>query len=168
MNKTDAASVRAILESHQAAGFHVDERLWHEIDQPGEMFLGELTTREEFLRLVWQSIPATRPLTPVGEPRTLFDCAIRLSTFGWDFQTLVHAGFEWFRPCVDIDKAFDYGKLGLVALTPLNEPERRESAGGTYYIYDGVHKSIVLAKRLLRRETEYEPVHVLLLTPRRS
>src|SRR5216684_3250641 len=168
MNKTDAASVRSILEKHQASGLHVDERLWRELDQPGEMFLDFLATREEFLRLVWQSIDATRPLTPVGEPRTLFDCASRLSTFGWEFQRLVQAGFEWFRPCVDIDKAFDYGKVGLVALTPLTESEKRETARGNFYIYDGVHKSIVLAKRLLRGETEYEPVQVLLLTPRRS
>ena len=168
MNKTDATSVRAILESHQASGLHVDERLWHEIDQPGEMFLGKLATKEEFLRLVWQSIAATRSLTPVGEPRTLFDCASRLFTFGWEFQPLFQVGFEWFRRCVDIDKAFDYGKLGPVALTPLNEQEKRETPAGNYYIYDGVHKSIVLAKRLLNRETEYEPVQVLLLTPRRS
>jgi hypothetical protein len=168
MDKTDAASVRAIRERHQASGFHVDERLWREIDQPGEMFLGTLATREEFLRLVWQSIAATRPLTPVGEARTLFDCANRLSTFGWEFQRLVQAGFKWFRRCVDIDAAFDYGKVGLVALTPLNEAERRETPAGNYYIYDGVHKSIVMAKGLLRGETEYEPVQVLLLTPRRS
>jgi hypothetical protein len=168
MHKTDAASVWAILESHQASGLHVDERLWREIDQPGEMFLGRLATKAEFLKLVWQAISDTRPLTPLGEPRTLFDCASRLSAFGWEFQRLVQAGFAWFRPCVDIDKAFDYGKVGLVALTPLNESEIRETARGNYYIYDGVHKSIVLAKRLLRGETEYEPVQVLLLTPRRS
>ncbi len=168
MNKIDAASVRATLESHQASGLHVDGRLWREVDQPGEMFLDILSTREEFLRLVWQSSDATRPLTPVGEPRTLSDCANRLSTFGWEFQALVEAGFEWFRRCVDIDAAFDYGKMDLVTLTLLNDPERRETPAGNYYIYDGVHKSIVLAKRLLRRETEYEPVQVLLLTPRRS
>jgi hypothetical protein len=83
------------------------------------------------------------------------------------FKVLFKAGFEWFRPCLDIDKAFDYGKVGLVALTPLNEPGIRETPAGNYYIYDGVHKSIVLAKRLLRGETEYEPVQILLLTPRR-
>ncbi|SRR6266436_7230893 len=141
MNKADAAFVRAIVERHQASGLHVDDRLWREVDQPGEMFLGELATREEFLRLVWQSIPDTRPLTPVGEPRTLSDCANRLSTFGWEFQRLVQAGFEWFRPCVAIDNAFDYGKVGLVALTPLNEPEKRETPSGNYYIYDGCTKA---------------------------
>jgi hypothetical protein len=168
MNKVDAATVRSILDGHEASGFHVDDRLRGEIDQPGEMYLDVLATREEFLRLVWQSSDATRPLTPVGQPRTLLDCACRLSTFGWEFQALIQAGFEWFRPCADIDKAFDYGKVGLVALTPLIESERRETIAGNYYIYDGVHKSIVLAKRLLRRANGYEPVQVLLLTPRRS
>src|SRR6266849_8380569 len=134
MNKIDAASVRATLESHQASRLGVDDRFWREVDQPGEMFLDILSTREEFLRLVWQSIDATRPLTPVGEPRTLSDCANRLSTFGWEFQALVQAGFEWFRRCVDIDKAFDYRKVGLVALTPLNAPEGCETPGGNYYI----------------------------------
>jgi hypothetical protein len=168
MNKVDARTVRSILDRHEASGFHVDDRLRSEVDKPGEMFWGILATREEFLRLVWQSSAATRPLTPVGEPRTLLDCARRLSTFGWEFQTLVQDGFEWFRPCVEIDEAFDYSKLGLVALTPLIESERRETSAGNYYIYDGVHKSIVLAKRLLRGETGYQPVQVLLLTPRRS
>ena len=69
---------------------------------------------------------------------------------------------------MDIDRAFDYDKVGFVALTTLNEPEPRESPVGSYYLYDGVHKSIVLAKRLLRGETRYEPVQVLLLTPRRA
>src|SRR6266849_1374164 len=101
MNKVDAATVRSILERHQASSFHVDGRLRGEVDEPGQMFLDILATREDFLRLVWQSSDATRPLTPVGEPRTLLDCAGRLSTFGWEFQALVEAGFEWFRRCVD-------------------------------------------------------------------
>jgi hypothetical protein len=81
------SSFRVILKKHATAGFHVDDRLWHEIDQPGEMFLDLLATKEEFLKVVWQSTDATRPLAPVGEARTLFNCASRLSTFGWEFQT---------------------------------------------------------------------------------
>jgi hypothetical protein len=168
LTKTDAASVHSILDEHQALGLHVDHRLRHEIDEPGDMFLGTIDREDEFLRLVWQSNEDTRLLTPLGKPRTLFDCASRLLTFGWQFQRLVQAGWNWFRPCVDIDTAFDYGKVGLVGLTPLVESEKRETVAGNYYIYDGVHKSIVLAKRLLRRETGYSPVQVLLLTPRRE
>src|SRR5450759_1711665 len=133
MKKVDAATVRSILDRHEASGFHVDDHLRGEVDKPGEMFLGTLATREEFLRLVWQSSDATRPLAPAGEPRALLDCASRLSAFGWECQPLVRAGLEWFRPCVDIDRAFDYGNIGMVALTPLIEPERRETPAGSYY-----------------------------------
>src|SRR5450759_3084307 len=135
MKKVDAATVRSILDRHEASGFHVDDHLRGEVDKPGEMFLDTLATREEFLRLVWQSSDATRLLTPAGEPRTLLDCASRLSAFGWEFQPLVVVCFGLFRPCLDIDKAFDYGKIGLVALTPLIEPERHETPTGNYYIY---------------------------------
>jgi hypothetical protein len=168
MTKVDAATVRPILARHEVLGFHVDCRLWSEIDQPGEMFLDILATREEFLRLVWQSSPATRPLTPVGKPRTLLDCARRLAQFGWEFKPLVQLRFEWFRSCVDIDKSFDHRNVGLVALTLLIESERCDTPAGSYYIYDGVHKCIVLAKRLLCGETTYNPVQVLLLAPRRA
>jgi hypothetical protein len=168
MKKVDAVTVRSILDRHEASGFHVDDRLRGEVYKPGEMFLDTLATREEFLRLVWQSIDDTRPLVPVGAPRTLSDCAQRLLQYGWKFQALLDLGFKWFEKCVDIDVGFDYAKVGLVALTPLIEPERRETPAGSYYIYDGVHKSIVLAKRLLQRQTGYESVQVLLLTPRRS
>jgi hypothetical protein len=163
--KTDLASVLSILERHEALGLHVDDRLWREVRQPGEMFLGVLAPKEEFLKLVWQSINETHLLAPPGQPRTLRDCALRLSRFEWEFEAVVQ---KWFQPCADIDAAFDYGKVGLLALTPLTEPEKRETPEGNYYIYDGVHKSIVLAKRLLRGEAEYKPVRVLLLTPRRS
>jgi len=67
-----------------------------------------------------------------------------------------------------MDKAFDFGKFGLVVLTVLTESEQRESPAGTYYIYDGVHKTIVLAEKLLRGEIKFKPIRVLLLTPRRS
>jgi hypothetical protein len=40
MSKTDAASVRSILERYEASGLDVDGRLWREVDRPGEMFLG--------------------------------------------------------------------------------------------------------------------------------
>jgi len=127
--------VRAKLEQHRANGLHVDDRLFAEIEKPGEMLIGSVESREDLLNLVWQSIVDTRPLAPVGSTRTLGDCATRLSQFGWQFQTLVTSGFGWFKRCIDIDDA---------------------------------HKSIVLAKKLLRNEITFQAVEVLLLTPRRS
>jgi hypothetical protein len=132
------------------------------------MHLWTLPTARELFSLVWQSIDQTRPIGPVGHSRTLRDCALRLSGFGWQFESLVQAGFSGFQTCVDIDAAFDYSKFGWIVVTPLNSRETDETPEGSYYIFDGVHKSIVLAKRLLRQEVEYTSVEALLLTPRRS
>jgi len=167
MRSTSPAEVRSILERHKDAGFHVDSRLLEELERPGKLFVGVLSTSTELFRLVWQSIEAARPLVPVDEPRTLLDCATRLEPFGWSFEALVGQGYPWFEKCVRIDQSFDYSKLGCIAVTPLVEAEGNGNPRGSYYIYDGVHKSIVLAKRLLQRELEFRPVEVLLLTPRR-
>ena len=67
----------------------------------------------------------------------------------------------------EIDVAFDYTKFGLIVLTPMVNSEKSETPQGTFYIFDGVHKTIVLAKKLLRKEIEFEDVEVLLLSPRR-
>jgi len=159
--------VETRLNNHKRNGFRVDSRLLLQINQQGQISLLTLETEDEFLRLVWQAIDETRPLTPKSQPRSLKDCASRLAFFGWSFEALVHGGFPWFQECTDIDVAFDFGKVGWVAVTPLVKDELRETPHGSYYIYDGVHKSIVLAKRILRRELHYYPMEVLLLEPRR-
>lgn len=168
MRRVSAHEVRAALGQHRTAGFHVDSRLFREVEKPGDMCVLCLQDTDAFLGLVWQSIDAARPLVPIGEPRSLRDCASRLSAFGWDFKSLVEAGHSWFSKCVGIDASFDYSSLGWIAITPCNPSEKRETPGSTYYIYDGVHKSIVLAKKLLKNEVDYQPLEALLLTPRRS
>lgn len=161
------AAVRARLEAHQQAGHHVDSRLMKEIEQPGVMSVATLADQAQFLRLIWQANDHTRVLTPHAAPRSLRDCAERIRTIGGSFQALVDAGHAWFETCVEIDSQFDYSALGWVVVTPATDGERRSTPGGTHYVYDGVHKSIVLAKKLLWGELEYEPVEVLLLEPRR-
>jgi hypothetical protein len=156
------------LRRHRAGGCHVDSRLFEEIQRPGRMYVLSLRAANEFFSLVWQSINAARPLVPVGQPRTLRDCAGRLAQYKWSFNRLVDAGYSWFGTCVDIDAGFDYSRFGWPALTLCNNSELQETPAGTYYIYDGVHKSIVLAKKLLNGEIEYKPLEALLLTPRRS
>ncbi|RPI26791.1 MAG: hypothetical protein EHM61_10635 [Acidobacteria bacterium] len=155
------------LPQHQERGFHVDTRLLQEITKPGQLFLVELETEKEFLDLVWQANDRTRPLAPCGQPRTLLDCARRLAAFDWSFEVLVYAGYPWFQQCLAIDGDYRSDWFGWVAITPLIPAERSETPRGSYYIYDGVHKSIVLAKRLLRKQTGYQPLEVLLLEPRR-
>ena len=166
LTRIDFKDIHGKLRQHQAKGLHVDSRLWAEIEKPGEMYVGFLRS-QDLLRLVWQSIDDARPLVPVGAPRMLSDCAQRLSKYGWQFQTLVDSSFKWFEKCVHIDVDFDYAKFGLIALTPLENSEMCETPQGTFYIYDGAHKTIVLAKKLLRNEIKVEGAEVLLLSPRR-
>ena len=161
-----AERVIAQLNRHKQNGFHVDSRLLSEVAKPGLSVL-ILEAEAEFLSLVWQATEATRPLTPKGQPRTLHDCAGRLIDFDWKFETLIKRGYTWFQQCADIDGKFDIEKVGWVAVTPLVAGEQKYTPNGSYYVYDGVHKSIVVAKRILRREFKYRPIKVLLLEPRR-
>jgi hypothetical protein len=91
-----------------------------------------------------------------------------LEDFEWSFGALVQRGYSWFQKCVEIDARFDATLVGWVVLTPANSHERAETPQSNYYIFDGVHKTIVMAKRILTREWEYQPVEVLLLEPRRN
>jgi hypothetical protein len=169
MTHTDvnAEAMALTLGAHQERGLHVDRRLQHEIHRPGRLSMITLEAADEFFSLVWQAIPDTGAIAPAGQPRSIFDCGSRLASFSWSFRALVMDGHQWFQKCIDIDEGFDSGKFGLIAITPLLADEQRVTPHGTYYVYDGVHKSIVLAKKLLRREMEYRPIEVLLLEPRR-
>lgn len=167
MKAIDSGTALNLLELHRRKRLNVDGRLIQEVQRPGQLFLMTLAVQADLLSLVWQSVNDTRPLTPVGHARTVRDCAQRLKVYDWSFARLRDAGYPWFHKCVEIDSAFSYAKFGWVALVPTNEHERRESPTGTYYVFDGVHKTLVLAKKLVQNEIPYEPVNALLLTPRR-
>jgi len=168
MRQVETEKVLCALKQHRNEGSHVDSRLLREVQAPGELYLFAIREATDFLRLVWQSIDHARPLVPVHQPRTLRDCAFRLAAFDWRFDKLVQAGYSWFSRCADIDSAFDYSRFGWIALTACKPSEQQEAPLGTYYVYDGVHKSIVLAKKILRNEVIYKPLEVLFLTPRRK
>ena len=73
--------------------------------------------------------------------------------------------FESFRA---LDAGFDISKFDLIAVTPANDSEKRQSPSGTYYSFDGVHRALVLAHRVMSGQSKYQPVEALLLTPRRD
>ena len=164
------AEARKVLVARQTGGDHVDSRILRELDALGELHLITLKTSDEFLSLIWQSSSECRPLAPVGETRILHDCALRLEQYDWSFHNVCESGsgYPWFEKCVQIDESFDLSRFHWIALTPCVNNELRESPRGTYYIYDGVHKAIVLAKKLIRNELAYTPITALLLTPRRK
>jgi len=127
-------------------------------------------TRQDFDRLIWQEIDATRFLTPRDQPRTMADIRSRLAADGRSFQQLAEGlripgeyDPEWFKGCVRIIEQqlqLPKGRLVLVRATPA---ERDQSPNTRYYIRDGVHRALVVASE----DPEPWPrVEALLIHPR--
>ena len=73
---------------------------------------------------------------------------------------------DWFRVCTKINATFDFDRFGWITVVPANDNERRQTPGGSLYVYDGVHKTLVLSKRLVSGESQFRPVEALLVLPR--
>jgi hypothetical protein len=174
MRRIDSEQARRFLEEHRLADNKVDPTLIEAIAHGRELYLLRLEDQVSFLSLVWYQAPAVRLLVPDGEPRTLRDVAQRLIQRGHSFQALCNNSalpsgeFEpgFFKPCLEIDVGFDFRRFGWIAVVAAADEERAQSPLGSFYIYDGLHKSLVLAKRLLAGETTYQPVEALYLVPR--
>jgi len=175
MRRIGNQEVLNVFDARQREGHHVDSRLLAEVNNPGEMYLLRLEDEDSFLSLIWQEADPARLLTPRGMPRTMRDVACRLLEGGHTFDTLSsdlglnrnqHRS-EWFEPCRQIDRAFDYSQFGWLVVVPACDSERNQSPSGSLYLFDGMHKSLVLAKRLICRETPYQVIEALYLLPRR-
>jgi len=176
MRQIDQGEARQVLGNHQRAGHQVDSRLLKEIEREGQLYVFRVEDEATFLSLIWQESDPARMLTPNGQPRTLNDVAQRLLREGYTFESLSNCiGLprsehhpEWFEPCIQIDAAFDFNQFGWVAVVAANDGERRQSPCGSFYLFDGMHKTLVLAKRLLKRETPFQVIEALYLVPRRN
>ena len=58
--------------------------------------------------------------------------------------------------------------MGFISVVPANDKEREQTPSGSFYIYDGMHKSLVLAVKLLQKEIDYQKIELLYLLPRRQ
>jgi hypothetical protein len=174
MKKVTHEEVRRVLLEREKNGLKVDNRLLIEIEK-GDLYLITLDDEYSYLSLIWHVINDSRLLTPQGQPRTLRDVAQRLIDNNFSFSALssnlsLSSGQHnprWFDECKRIDDNFDINKFGWIAVTLATEDELRSSPTGTFYIYDGTHKSLVLAKRLLDKSIDFKPLECLLLIPRR-
>lgn len=175
MKKISKEYAEEKLLQREKNGRRVDPRLKGEV-KTGDLFLITLDDAETFLSLIWHARSDSRLLTPTGQSRTLRDVAKRVIDNGYDFAKLSSVlefktdGHkpEWFRECKDIYDAFDINKFDWIALTPPTNDELKESPNGIFYIYDGCHKSLVLAVRLLEGKEDFKPLECLLLVPRRN
>lgn len=175
MRQVSVMEVQNELATRQTAGHHVDQRLLTETSKPGDLYLLRLEDQDSFLSLIWQESDPARLLTPSGHSRTLREVAERVVRKNWTFEELsgdlgkseTQHHPKWFDPCARINREFDYAQFGWLALVPATDNERLQSPFGSFYLFDGMHKSLVLATRLLRGETQYRPVEALYLLPRR-
>jgi hypothetical protein len=134
----------------------------------------------DFWRLIWQSIDLLRFLTPVGSCRTLRCVVDRLNSYHVSLEELAlpHArpditrNTQWFLSCVEIARDFDWHLFQRGGLT--NEPiqlripnvvERSECPDGTWYIKEGVHRTLVAAVLLDQRRIEWRPFQAVVMTP---
>jgi hypothetical protein len=162
------------LDEKRSAGNHVDSRLFTAIAKARSLYIFPLRDKTSFLSLIWHEINESRLLTPKGLPRTLHDVSERMTANNWTFDKLSsNLGFpadqhkpEWFKKCLMINENFDYALFGRIAVVQANDNERKKSPAGSFYIYDGAHKSLVLSKLLLANEVEFKPVEALLILPR--
>ncbi len=142
--------------------------------QARDIFSVRLQDVDSFLALLWPGGPGAHWLTPPGAPHTLKDVAKRLVTSGYYFDSLAEESLRFpdghdpafFAKFPYIDEKFDYERIGLLALATLGDDEQARSPQANFYIYDGVRRSLVLAKRLLTGQTSYQAVSALLLNPR--
>jgi len=156
------------------SGFHVESRVEKAIKQAETLYDGVLETRQEFLHLIWHEVDPSRILTPPREPRALEDVVQRMIEQNWDFTMLskgeIHSEINyepsWFKQCEKIDMNFDHERLDWVILVPAKPDEKEQSPDGTHYIYDGCHKTLVYAHRLLTDKDTYKPVRFLMVNPR--
>jgi hypothetical protein len=164
-----------MCEKRVAAGHHVDSRLQCAV-KIGEIFLLTIADSDSFLSLIWQVHSDSRFLTPEGGSRTLKDVATRFIQKDYSFSRLasnppLDQGCHnptWFEKCVPIAESFSYEHFSYIAITPANDHERRESPNGTFYIFDGIHKTLVLSTLLLKGKVTFQALTAMLLIPRRS
>lgn len=163
------------LKGLERKGFHIDSRLMKEVNNEGSFYIIDLEDEESFYSLIWQESDPARLLTPAGKSRRLKDVATRFIQNKYSFEQLSQSlGLpvdqhdpKWFKKCIPINAGFKYENFGLLAIVPANDGERKQCPNGSFYIYDGIHKSLVLSVKLFRKEIEYEKIEALLLLPRR-
>jgi hypothetical protein len=138
---------------------------------------GQISTEPEFWRLCWQSVPHYRFLTPVGQCRDLRCVVSRLRKLHVTLDELaddrarpdLSRYVEWFSSCARIAKAFDWDKFegssggDMVRLRPINMIEGGECRESTWYIAEGVHRTLVAGVLLDQGRIQWRPFKVVLV-----
>lgn len=174
MQAVTRSEAQLIIDENRDQLEHVDRRLDFAVRQAGQIFAVKLLTIESFLSLLWTPDEGADWLAPGDAPHTLKDVAGRLLAGEHDFETLADGDPalpadhdpKFFIKFPYLDENFEFGRMGVLALAKLGDDEQRRSPRANFFIYDGLRRSLVLARRLLTGESSYQPVSALLVIPR--
>ena len=162
------------IAEHEQKNLKVDQRFKNLLDtDKHRYYTHQIEEINDFYNLIWCEIRATRILSN-GESRTLRDIANRFIECKLTFEDLVDGTVEdtstykpgWYKKCLPINNGFEYENFGWLAVHDASQKEINQSPNGKYYIYDGSHKSLVLAIKLFTGEEEFQPVDVIYIDPK--
>ena len=149
----------------------------------GEYYAAEarIESVEDFLSLMLRDQGPSRCLTPEGASHRLLDVIGRMNEQEWTFESLAIGGEcvdiagrdrGWYQKCVNLDPSFDLHKMGLLAVHPRSGSKHQTGeednlVASAHEIYEGQHRALVLAKKLVMGEMAFDSLDVLYLWPDR-
>jgi len=131
-----------------------DERVGPAIENACIVLGGTILDKTSFLSLIWHEIDECRILTPRSKSRTLKDVAERMIEEERTFNTLcsLKESNGWFKRCLEINECFDHDILDFFVVANECDKIYERTPCGSLYIYDGCHRSLVYAYKLLTGE----------------
>jgi hypothetical protein len=132
----------------------------------------ELVDKEKFLDFRLLDQKQSRLLTPPGKCHSLRAVVDRMQAHRWTFDDLASpiVGIsetdhdpKWFEKCYQTD--FDPKKAHWIAITPYRSDD--ETCSGPFSIFEGQHRSLVFAYRIISGQDFFSPRRLFILLPRR-
>jgi hypothetical protein len=132
----------------------------------GDLYLYGIAEPDQFLDIAWQELAAKTKAITQGGQRTLRDVAqVVLDRYG-SFAELIKArpaaDFDpgWFLSCAEIEAHFDWSRWAEPWLVPAT-PGDHGGQTTEWYVWEGVHSTIVLAKGLIDNSIEWQPMEAV-------
>jgi hypothetical protein len=149
----------------------------------GEYFVGlaEIDSVDEYLALQLRDQSKSKCLTPNDQSRQMRHILDRMTDQDWTFEKLAGGSLStvdverepvWFEKCKYLDENFDLDIMGPLAVHPRIGSKNNVKQGDVYdpsvhEIYEGQHRALVLAKKLVKQELNLRPLKMIYLWPDR-
>ncbi len=165
------------IAEHEAKGHHVDSRVKRRLAEGCPVVIEVIEDQDRFLQLLYHDNQKVSGfLTPYHQPRTLRDVVRRMNDTKLNFNSIAEVSDkippelhrpDWFNKCLDIyTKGLTFEDFGCLFLMDLVDEEQRWSPSAFSSIYDGTHRSLVLAWLLMNKEINFHPIKCFIFRPR--